>query len=119
MKLKWFPLTLISLLSFSLALGTDGILAQNKKPVPQRVNPNSSSYSFEDYKKECLVRAGREGLGPDVAEELCNCTINNFRSHYSIQQFRALVQKSKTDKVSARTLSDVGEACFDEVLYEK
>jgi hypothetical protein len=28
------------------------------------------------------------------------------------------VQKSKTDKAAARTLSSVGEACFDEILYE-
>lgn len=77
-----------------------------------------SQYSFDDYKKECLGRATQEGLTPDVAEELCTCTIAKFQSRYSLEEFRALIQQSKTNKTDAETLTSVGEACFEEILYE-
>lgn len=79
----------------------------------------SSQYSFEDYHKECLGRATSEKLPLDAAKDLCNCTIAKFRSQYNIQEFRALVQKSKSNPSAAETLSAVGESCFEEVLYEE
>jgi hypothetical protein len=74
--------------------------------------------TFDSYRQECLQRARAEGLTADVAKDLCDCTIKKFQARYNLQQFRTLVQKSKTDKTAARTLSSVGEACFDEILYE-
>jgi hypothetical protein len=79
----------------------------------------SSEYSFADYHKECLNRATRQKLPRDAAEDLCNCTINKFRTQYTIQEFRSLVQKSKSNTSAAETLSAVGESCFEEVLYEE
>lgn len=79
----------------------------------------SSQYSFEDYHQECLSRATREKLPLDAAKDLCNCTIKKFRSQYTIQEFRSLVQKSKSNASAAETLSAVGESCFEEVLYEE
>lgn len=75
--------------------------------------------SFEDYRQECLQRAKKEGLTPDVSKDLCNCTIKKFQSQYTFSQFRALVQKSKSDRTASRTLTSVGEACFDQILYEE
>ncbi|NJK48166.1 hypothetical protein HC931_08275 [Candidatus Gracilibacteria bacterium] len=94
--------------SFFLVNTTSSIKSQ---PIAQ--------YSFEDYKKECLQRATNEKLPPDVAQDLCNCTMNQFRSQYSIDEFRTLVQKSKNNSTAAETLSLVGESCFEEVLYEE
>ena len=74
--------------------------------------------TFDDYQKDCIQRARQQGLTQDVAVDVCNCTIKKFRSLYSLPQFQAIVKKSKTDKVTARKLSEVGEACFDAILYE-
>jgi hypothetical protein len=104
---------------FSVTIGNI-LSVQAKTPGTPKVAQNSSSSnSFDDYRKECLQRSRKQGLTQVDADKLCNCTINKFRSRYNIQQFRALVQKSKTDKAAQRTLNDVGEACFDEILYEE
>lgn len=79
---------------------------------------SNTATTFDSYRQECLQRARAEGLAADVAKDLCDCTIKKFQARYNLQQFRTLVQKSKTDKAAARTLSSVGEACFDEILYE-
>jgi hypothetical protein len=112
----------ISLLSLTLSmLVTSASQAtQSKRSHPQRTPQIlAAQYSFDNYRQECLQRASREGLPPETANELCNCTISRFRNRYTIQQFRTLVQKSKTEKAAAQTLAEVGEACFEEVLYEQ
>ena len=87
-------------------------------PDPQLI-AQSASNSFEDYRQQCLRRIAREGLRGEVAQDICNCVINKFRSRYSLAQFRSLIQRAKTNKTAARTLSEVGEACFEEILYEE
>jgi hypothetical protein len=74
--------------------------------------------TFDEYKATCIQRARQEGLTQDVALDVCNCTLQKFKSLYSLPQFQNIVNKSKTDKAAARRLSDVGEACFESVLYE-
>ena len=87
-----------------------------KAPV---VTSTINATSFEQYYQECLQRVKKQGLAADVAKDVCNCTIAKFKSQYNIQQFTTIVQKSKTDKTSARQLANVGETCFEQVLYEQ
>jgi hypothetical protein len=96
---------------FALQLSVPGSLAEKK--------PAKSANSFEKYHQECLQRVTKQGLTADIAKDVCNCTMTKFKSQYNIQQFKAIVQKSKTDKASARQLSKVGEICFEKVLYEE
>ncbi|MDV2999462.1 MAG: hypothetical protein N5P05_001068 [Chroococcopsis gigantea SAG 12.99] len=103
----------------SLMGTTSALKAETKKPPATPLIQNSTANAtFESYRRECAQRAKQQGLTADVAADLCNCTIKKFQQTYNLNQFRALVQKSKTDKTAARNLTQVGEACFDEVLYE-
>lgn len=109
----------IALWGLSIGLiTTDPLFAVQKKQANSSVTQPTNAASFEDYKKECLQRATQEGLPKDIAEDLCQCTMTQFRQQYSIDKFRELVRKSKTDKNAQRTLSNVGESCFEEILYE-
>jgi hypothetical protein len=122
MKIFLYPLFLVSLLELILLSQTKSrVLATEaqRSPLQPIAQATPAQYSFEDYKKECLQRATREKLPPDVAQDLCNCTINQFRSQYTIEQFRALVRTSKNNSTAAETLTEVGEVCFEEVLYEE
>ncbi|MCA2640698.1 MAG: hypothetical protein ACK544_04385 [Microcystis sp.] len=110
MRNKRYLLTFIGLLALYFPLQ-----ANNAVYLSQSSN---TATTFDSYRQECLQRARAEGLAADVAKDLCDCTIKKFQARYNLQQFRTLVQKSKTDKAAARTLSSVGEACFDEILYE-
>ena len=86
--------------------------------VPPILAQNSTD-AFEKYRKQCLQRVRREGLRGEVGNELCNCVISQFRGRYSITEFQQLVQQARQDKAAARKLSQVGESCFDSVLYEE
>lgn len=122
MKITFYQLSLISLCWLTLSSIVDSKLLADEVVIlgSQEIAQNTSpQYSFEDYKKECLQRSATEGLPPQDAQKLCNCTINRFRDRYSIQEFRALIQKSKNNKTAAETLSQVGESCFEEILYEQ
>lgn len=109
-----------SLLLLSFPVAQSKLLARDvKQSAGGRVTQNASvPSSFDDYRKECMQRATGEGLPQDVAQDLCSCTIKRFQSQYNFTQFRTLVVKSKNDPTAARTLTAVGETCFDEVLYE-
>ncbi len=100
-----------TIIYFALQFSLPGSMAGTK--------PAKSSNSFDQYHHECLQRVTKQGLAADVAKDVCNCTMMKFKGQYNIQQFKAIVQKSKTDKASARQLSKVGEACFEKVLYEE
>jgi hypothetical protein len=82
------------------------------------VIPPGRASSFDDYKVNCMQRVRQQGLTQAVALDVCNCTIKKFKSLYSLQQFQDVVKKSKSDKAVANRLRDVGEACFESVLYE-
>lgn len=96
-----------------------GSVAATKPVKAPNVAPAKNVSSFEQYHQECLQRVGKQGLADDVGKDVCNCTMKTFKSQYKLQQFQAIVQKSKTDKVSARQLAKVGETCFEKVLYEE
>jgi len=99
-----------TIIYFSLQFSVYGSMARTKLA--------KSSNSFEQYHQECLQRVTKQGLTADVAKDVCNCTMTKFKGQYNIQQFKAIIQKSKTEKASARQLSKVGEICFEKVLYE-
>ena len=71
-----------------------------------------------NYQEECLVESQKEGLGFESAKTVCECTISQFRSKYSSEQFKALTDKVDSDKKVAREFRDVGETCFEKILFE-
>ena len=93
--------------------------ASNTNMLPPQILAQNSSDAFEKYRKQCLERVRREGLRGEVGNELCNCVISQFRGRYSISEFQQLLRQAKQDKSAARKLSQVGEICFDSVLYEE
>ncbi|WP_157867445.1 hypothetical protein [Gloeothece citriformis] len=118
--LKHSTLWLTSLLFFSFSWPNSPLLATEVKQTSGGRSTQSAAVpsSFEDYRKQCMQQARGQGLSGDIAEDLCNCTIAKFQSQYNFSQFRALVVKSQNDRNAARTLTEVGETCFDQILYE-
>ncbi len=93
-------------------------LAAQKSAKSPTVTPTANVTSFDQYHRDCMARVQKQGLKADIAKDVCNCTMGRFKTQYNLQQFNAIVQKSKTDKAAARQLANVGEACFEKVLYE-
>ena len=73
----------------------------------------------QSYNQECIQASIEEGLAEAEAKRLCSCTINEFERQYSLEEFQQLTTASATDKASETTLVEVGQFCFEQILYEE
>lgn len=73
----------------------------------------------QSYNQECMQTSMQEGLDKAEAKRLCDCTINEFERQYSLTEFKRLTAASRTDKASETTLVEVGQFCFEQILYEE
>jgi hypothetical protein len=92
------------------------VLAQSDRP-----NPKANTYPPEyvkEYLQNCVETSMQEGLLQAEAKTLCDCTINKFQQKYTLQEFKQLTAASKTDRTAADALVDVGQLCFETILYE-
>jgi hypothetical protein len=92
------------------------VLGQFAIKVP--VSLAQTKITFEDYQKQCLAKIQNSGIKGKLAQDICNCTIANFKKRYSLEAFNQVVQKSKANKATANQLAAVGEECFEKYLYE-
>ena len=103
-----------SLLSLSLLNGV-AVAESNTKAAPT----NSYSADFiQNYDRECIQTAMSEGLAQTDAQSLCDCTINEFQRQYSMEEFQQLTLASATDEAAETALVEVGQFCFEQILYE-
>lgn len=129
MNNKFYSLSLISIvfLSFSSVININSVKAQEinfdqKKCIQSFVKQGLNSEQAKiwcNYKLDCLKRSQKEGLPKDAAESVCNCTINEFKKRYNLQQFQNLTRQAETNQSIAEKLREVGETCFDNILYEE
>jgi hypothetical protein len=112
--MQYFYSALISL--SVLALG--GVaLAEGKVNVPQG---NQYPASFvQGYNQECIQTSIEEGLDQAEAKKLCDCTLNEFEQQYSLEEFQQLTNASATKESAQTTLIEVGQFCFEQILYEE
>ena len=70
-----------------------------------------------DYQQECMQTSLSEGLAEAEAQDLCNCTIDEFSRQYSLAEFKELTTASATDETAETALIEVGQFCFEQLLY--
>jgi hypothetical protein len=102
-------LSFLSINSIALAKENLGSNAIEKYP-PEFV---------QDYSQECLQTSMLEGLEAPEARKLCRCTIDKFQNQYTLEEFKQLTAKSATDQTAENTLVEVGQVCFEQILYEQ
>lgn len=72
----------------------------------------------QNYLQDCIETSMTEGLPEEDAQTLCNCTINQFQQKYSLREFKQLAAASQTDENAATSLIEVGELCFEDILFQ-
>ncbi|MEM8676468.1 MAG: hypothetical protein AAGF83_21785 [Cyanobacteria bacterium P01_G01_bin.67] len=106
-----------SLLSLSLLAITGVAIAQETNNA-QSANQYPAEF-VQDYNRECIQTSIEEGLAEAEAERLCDCTINEFEQQYNLMEFQELTAASTTDQEAETALIEVGQFCFEEILYEQ
>ncbi|BAU65368.1 hypothetical protein STA3757_27530 [Stanieria sp. NIES-3757] len=91
-------------------------IAQANQSQPQ-TNTYPPEY-IKEYLQNCLKTSMQEGLLQPEAKTLCDCTLNKFQHKYTLEEFKQLTAASKTDQAAADALVEVGQLCFETILYE-
>lgn len=114
--------------TFSLSLFSSKSFAQSAKPifnqqqciqgfVKEGLKPEQASV-WCNYTKECLGRSQKEGLPAEVAKSVCDCSIKEFRKRYTTEKFREISRQADSNSKVGRQLREVGEKCFEDILFE-
>ena len=94
-----------------LALTAFPALAQTPEAYPPEYT--------QQYLKDCMTTSMTEGLTEPDAKKLCDCTLSKFQQQYSLAAFKELNAKAQTDETAANSLIEVGQLCFESILYEE
>ena len=73
----------------------------------------------KDYAQECIQTSVGEGLSEPEAKNLCQCTIRQFQQQYTLKEFKELTAAAETDDTANNSLIEVGQICFENILYEQ
>lgn len=106
--------------SFLLALSlfATGRIAVAESSVDSESNQYPEEF-IQKYSAECMQTSIGEGLSEAEAATLCDCTINKFQSQYKLEEFKQLTADSLNDQNAQATLVEVGQVCFEQILYEQ
>ena len=117
-----FTVAVLSTLAFVISPVTDIPIVTVKTELPSgsiiAQNTSRAYSSFAEYKTECLNDSRLQGFHPEDVQKLCSCVINTFEARYTLEQFKKLTQTASTNAEAENTLVEVGEICFDQILYE-
>lgn len=104
---------------FSLFILTPGNITLAEGSIQAQETNQYPAEFVQDYNQECIQTSIAEGLAEPEAKRLCDCTINEFERQYTVDEFKQLTAASTTDEVSQNTLVEVGQFCFEQLLYEE
>lgn len=106
-----------SLLSLSLFVTGEMVVAEGTVNA-QTANQYPAEF-VQNYNQECIQTSLEEGLEESEAKRLCDCTIDEFERQYNLQEFQRLTSAAATDKKAETALVEVGQFCFEQILYEQ
>lgn len=99
-------------------LSSGGIAVAEGSVKAQEANQYPAEF-VQSYNQECLQTSIEEGLAEAEAQELCDCTINEFERQYTQAEFQQLTAASASDPEAETALVEVGQLCFEQILYEE
>ena len=104
------------LLTFSILVYSSLLVYEAKSQTPKLSSQTKYPQDFaEAYQASCQINAVTEGLSTEQAEKLCNCTLSQFQSKYTLEKFQELLAKAANDQ-TAEELIDVGELCAEKLI---
>jgi hypothetical protein len=85
--------------------------------VSQQIKENKyPATEINNYLKACVPKATEQGLSPQEAQRLCQCTIKEFQKRYTLTEYKKLEQQANINPQAADKLIDVGAYCFEELF---
>ncbi len=114
--MQYFYSSLLSLSLFSLSISNVALAQETTKD--QQGNQYPAEF-VQDYQQECIQTSMEQGLAEIEAKRLCDCTIKEFEQQYNLVEFKQLTAASTTNQEAETALVEVGQFCFEQILYEQ
>ena len=102
-----------------LSLFTTGGVAVAESSIESGKSNQYPKEFLQEYSTECMQTSVGEGLAEAEAKRLCECTIVKFQSQYELAEFKQLTIDSLNDQNAQNALVEVGQVCFEQILYEQ
>ncbi|WP_202219092.1 hypothetical protein [Okeania sp. KiyG1] len=118
MKISCQQQSLITAFLFTLVSITycNLLVSEAKSKTPKLLSQNEYPQDFaEAYQASCKINAVTKGLSTEQAEILCDCTLNQFQSKYTLEKFRKLMNKAANEE-TPEELIEIGEICAEELI---
>jgi hypothetical protein len=113
--MKYFFYPLLSLFVFTSGAGVAMAVGEvNSKKAHQY-----PADFIQSYNQECMQTSMGEGLAAEEATRLCQCTVKEFQRQYSLTEFKRLTAAAANNQASEAALVEVGQSCFEQILYEE
>ncbi len=107
-KYKKLFFTCTLLLAFGVISYGNSLAVEQESSDSQKSGSNKYPQNFiANYTNECMELAG-EDLAQEDAQILCQCTLTEFQTRYTHEQYEQLPQETK---------EDVGLFCLEKLLY--
>ena len=91
-------------------------LNEANSQTPKFLSQNKYPEDFaEAYQASCKINAVTEGLSTEKADILCDCTLNQFQSKYTLEKFQKLIKMSANEE-TPEELIEVGEVCAEKLI---
>jgi hypothetical protein len=110
MKTNLFGLLLLSIIMVIFPVRAETFFAQQGK------EDKYPSTEINNYMKVCIPKASEQGLSPQEAQKLCQCTIKEFEKRYTLTEYKKLEQQANINPQAQDKLMDVGAYCFEELF---
>ena len=104
------------LMTVSIMFYCSLFLNEANSQMPKSSSGNKYPKGFVDsYQASCQFNAVTKGLSQEQSKILCDCTLNQFQSKYTLEKFQKLLKESKKEKTS-EDLIEVGEICAEKLI---
>lgn len=105
-----------TLMILFLGIGFNPVIAftQNSQPKPKPKHQYPQQL-VNAYLSGCKQRSIQEGLTQQQATSVCQCTINQFQSRYSVDQFLKMYSQAQKAKEPPDEFVDIGLDCAERI----
>ncbi|MGD1807874.1 hypothetical protein ACP6PL_20900 [Dapis sp. BLCC M126] len=104
------------LMTVSIVAYCSLFLNEANSQTPKLQDKNEYPQDFaEAYQASCQFNAVAKGLPGEQSEILCNCTLNQFQSKYTLAKFQKLLEESAKEETPDE-LIEVGELCAEKLI---
>ncbi len=113
--LKFTSVTVVGLLFALFGHKSLSVAVAQPQTTPPKPKYQYPQEIIETYITLCTRQSVDQGLTPQQAKTLCDCTLNQFQAQYSLDEFIQIYTQVNQSQETPEEWIDIGLACAEEL----